>query len=61
MKNITTVAIAADVISAEDRQQLEAVAAELARAELSESRRQELLESASKIAEKYSCDARLCE
>ena len=61
MKNIPTVAVAADVISAGDRQQLEAVAAELARAELSEFRRQELLEIASEIAEKYSCDARLCE
>ena len=61
MKNVPMTAIAADVISGEDRRQLEAVAAELAGADITEGRRLELLEIASEIAEKYSCDARLCE
>ena len=61
MKNVPTTAIAADVISTEDRERLESVAAELEGAELTECRRLELLEIASNIAEKYSCDARLCE
>ena len=60
MKNVP-MTIAADVISNEDREQLEAVAAELEGAELTDSRRIELMEIASGIAEKYSCDARLCE
>ena len=61
MKNVPTMAIAAEVISNEDRKQLEAVAAELAGTTLTEHRRIELLEIAGEIAEKYSCDARLCE
>ena len=61
MKNVPTTAVATEVITNEDREQLEAVAAELARAELTEGRRLELLDIASAIAEKYSCDALLCE
>jgi hypothetical protein len=61
MKNVSVTAVATEVITNEDREQLEAVAAELARAELTEGRRLELLDIASAIAEKYSCDARLCE
>ena len=60
MKNVP-LTVGAEVISNEDRERLEAAAAELERAELTDSRRVELMEIASGIAEKYSCDARLCE
>lgn len=55
------IAASINVVSPEDRAQLEAIAAELQQAELNPLRRSELLETASKIAEKYSCDARLCD
>jgi hypothetical protein len=53
--------IPTEIVSAEDGARLESIAAELQQPELTSLRRSELLEIATKIAEKYSCDSRLCE
>ena len=56
-----TANLTAEVISPDHRAELEWIAAELQRPDLTPHRRFELLEISWEIADQYSCDPRLCE